>query len=142
RPSSPGSQGPDMRTLAAIALVLLLACPAAAQVVDLPTRPGVSVRILVVPPAGRPIVAAILFSGGPGVVNIPDRPAAGWGANFLVRARALFSAQGVYTVVMDAPSDHRSGLGTFRITADHASDIAAVVAEVRRRAGGVPVWLI
>jgi pimeloyl-ACP methyl ester carboxylesterase len=125
-------------------LAMLLAGPAAAQVVDLPTRPGVTERYLVVAPAGRPRVAAILFTGGTGLANIPDHPDANWSSsgNFLVRSRGLFSARGVYTVVIDAPSDHRGGLGAFRVTEDHVTDIAAVVADLRRRSGGVPVWLI
>lgn len=131
-----------MTRLAVIALALLLGGPAAAQVFDVPTRPGVTVRILAVPPAGRPTAAAILFTGGTGAANIPDRPGPRWGGNFLVRTRGLFSARGVYAVVIDAPSDYRDGLRAFRITEDHAADVAAVVADVRRRAGGVPVWLI
>ncbi len=128
--------------LAIIVLAAFLGGPVAAQVIDVPTRPGVTVRILAVPPAGRPTAAAILFTGGTGAANIPDRPGPRWGGNFLVRTRGLFSARGVYAVVIDAPSDYRDGLRAFRLTEDHATDIAAVVAEVRRRAGGVPVWLI
>jgi pimeloyl-ACP methyl ester carboxylesterase len=132
-----------MMRLAAFVFALLLAGPAAAQqVADLPTRPGVTVRVLAVPPSGRPSAAAILFTGGSGAANIPDRPGPGWGGNFLVRTRALFAARGVYAVVIDAPSDHRGGLGAFRITEEHAQDIAAVVAEVKRRVPNVPVWLI
>lgn len=82
--------------------------------------------------------------GGPGVANIPARVAPDWERNgsFLVRTRALFRDRGIYTVLMDAPSDHRFGLGTWRVSAEHARDIGDVVADIRRHIAGVKVWLV
>jgi pimeloyl-ACP methyl ester carboxylesterase len=44
--------------------------------------------------------------------------------------------------VVDAPSDHKSGLGSWRLSEEHAQDIGAVIEDVRRSAGAVPLWLI
>jgi len=135
--------------LVACVVLCSLAAPARAQkvpgqsVIDLPTRPGVTVRYLALAPA-QPKAAVLLFTGGAGVANIPDDPGAGYArrGNFLVRSREYFRAQGLFVGVIDVPSDHREGYGAFRATADHAEDIAAVIADMRRRAPGVPVWVI
>lgn len=129
--------------------VLCAAAPAWAQkvtgqaVIDLPTRPGITVRYLALAPAW-PKAAVLLFTGGPGVARIPDDPGPGYArnGNFLVRSRELFRAHDLFVAVIDVPSDHRDGYGAFRATADHAEDVAAVIANMRQRAPGVPVWLI
>ncbi|MCC6664162.1 MAG: alpha/beta hydrolase [Polyangiaceae bacterium] len=116
------------------------------SVVDLKPRPGITLRYLALEPAGAPQAAVLLFPGGQGVANIPDRPDAAWAeaGNFLTRSRELFRGHGLFVAVIDAPSDHKgeAGLGAFRIAPDHAGDIAAVIADVRRRSDGAPVWLV
>lgn len=116
----------------------------AQTVVDLQTRPGVTERYLAIAPDGKPKSAVILFTGGQGVANIPDRPGPGWArnGNFLVRSRGYFRDRGLFVAVVDAPSDYKSGLFGFRNSAEHAQDIAGVIADIRRRAGQLPVWLI
>jgi dienelactone hydrolase len=116
-----------------------------AIVIDLPTRPGVTVRLLMLAPAGRSRATVVLLPGSTGVSGIPERTAPEWtrGGSFLVRASPGFPARGLAAVIVDAPSDRRRGLSTtFRASAAHLEDIAAVIAEVRRRAGGGPVWLM
>lgn len=138
-----------LRALALAFAVLCAATPAWAQkvpgqtIIDLPTRSGVTVRYLALTP-GRPKAAVLLFTGGAGVAKIPDDPGPGYAknGNFLVRSRELFRAHDLFVAVIDVPSDHRDGYGTFRATADHAEDVAAVIANMRQRAPGVPVWLI
>jgi len=143
-----------MRALTVHALALGLAggawvSPAAAQgdaVVDLAVRPGATLRYLALAPAGPARAAVILFTGGQGVANIPDRPDPAWarGGNFLVRSRELFRGHGLYVAVVDAPSDRKGegGLGSYRIAPGHAEDIAHAIADVRKRSPGVPVWLV
>jgi pimeloyl-ACP methyl ester carboxylesterase len=135
---------------AAGAMFLGLVAPVLAQegvagqtVVDLQTRPGVTTRYLALAPA-RSRAAVLLFTGAQGLANIPDRPGPGWARKgaFVVRSRALFRDQGLFVAVVDAPSDHRDGLGGFRASAEHAQDIAAVIADIRKRTGGLPVWLV
>jgi pimeloyl-ACP methyl ester carboxylesterase len=114
-------------------------------VVDLYPRPGVTLRYLALPPAGTPKAAVILFTGNQGIANIPDKPGPNWAQNgaFVVRAREMFRQYGLYVAVIDAPSDHKpSGLGSARLSAEHADDVAAVIADLRKRSPGVPVWLV
>lgn len=142
------------RILACVAVLLaagatplsaeFLASPPGA-IVDLPTRPGITLRYAVFAPDAPPAAAVILFVGGEGRLNIPEQPGPTWqnAGNFLTRSREYFRRRGLYVVVVDAPSDHSHGLvNNFRISADHAEDIAAVIADVRKRAAGAPVWLI
>jgi len=141
------------RALLALALLIASgAAPAAAgflpgapgRTVDLPTRSGVTVRYAAFAPDQAPAAIAILFVGAEGVLNLPHEVAGTWGqnGNFLVRIRENLRRRGFYVAIPDAPSDHSHGLGSYRTTGGHAADIAAVIADVRRRAPGVPVWLI
>jgi pimeloyl-ACP methyl ester carboxylesterase len=134
-----------------LALALLAGCavtwPAAAQsqVVDLYPRSGVTLRYLALAPAGAPKAAVILFTGSQGLANIPDKPGPTWAQNgaFVVRAREHFRQHGLYVAVIDAPSDYKpKGLGGARLSAEHADDVAAVIADLRKRSPGVPVWLV
>lgn len=113
------------------------------RVVDIPTRPGVTQRLLVLaPPAAK--AAVILFAGGHGGLQIASDGAFGWGkGNFLVRSRQLFVEQGLLTVVIDAPLDRQSPpfLAGYRQGPEHAADVQAAIAWVRQQSG-LPVWLV
>jgi pimeloyl-ACP methyl ester carboxylesterase len=138
------------RACLALALIVAGAVPGHGQsrrdgvVVHLASRPGVTLRYLANEPDRAPIAAAILLVGGVGAPGFPDPPRTAWAreGNFLPRSRELFRQRGIYTAVVGAPSDHAGGLGAFRLSAAHAEDIAAVAADLRRRASGAPVWLI
>ena len=115
----------------------------ASRVVDIPTRPGVSQRMLVLSPQD-PKAAVILFAGGHGGLQIFPNGSFKWGeGNFLVRTRQLFADQGLLVVVVDAPSDRQSPpyLSGFRQRPEHVADIKAVIAWVREQAK-IPVWLV
>ena len=114
----------------------------APRVVDVPTRPGVTQRILYLP-ARDAKAAAILFAGGHGGLAIDAAGKFGWGGgNFLVRSRTLFVDRGVAVAVIDAPSDKLpQGLGGFRQSPEHATDVRAVV-EWLRNETKLPVWLV
>jgi len=113
-------------------MVLFFLCfavaPAWAQserVVDIPTRPGVTQRILVLGPE-KPKATVILFAGGDGGLRLTPQGEVSWGkGNFLVRTRALFAQQGLLVAVIDAPSDHQVPpyLSGFRQTREHATDV-------------------
>ena len=113
------------------------------RVVDIPTRPGVTQRfVLLSPPQPRAVV--VLFAGGHGGLQISDDGRFGWGAgNFLVRSRQLFAERNLTVAIVDAPSDRQSApfLSGFRQTREHAADIKAVIAWLREQAKA-PVWLI
>ena len=137
------------RTLKISISLFFLACishawgQSAQKVVDIPTRPGVSQRMVVLFPQ-NPKAAVILFAGGHGGLQISPNGSFNWGDNnFLVRTRQLFADQGLLVVVVDAPSDRQSPpyLSGFRQRPEHVADIKAVIAWVREQAG-VPVWLV
>jgi hypothetical protein len=138
------------RTVKTWISLLVLACwvthahgQIAQRVVDIPTRPGVSQRMLVLSPQD-PKAAVILFAGGHGGLQIFPNGSFKWGeGNFLVRSRQLFADHGLLVVVVDAPSDRQSFpyLSAFRQRPEHVADIKAVIAWVREQAK-VPVWLV
>ncbi len=130
-----------------VVAVLAFSMPALAQitekVVDIPTRPGVTQRMLVLSPP-EPKATVVLFAGGHGGLQIFPNGSMKWGEpNFLIRTRKLFAEQGMLVVIVDAPSDRLSGsfLGGFRQRPDHVADIKAVITWART-AAGLPVWLV
>ena len=113
------------------------------RIVDIPTRPGVTQRMVVIEPE-KPKAAVVLFAGGHGGLQISSTGDFKWGErNFLVRTRRLFSSNGLMVAVVDAPSDRQKPpyLGGFRQTPEHVADIRAVIAWVRQQAN-IPVWLV
>ena len=115
----------------------------AQKVVDIPTRPGITQRMLVLSPPD-PKAAVILFPGGHGGLRLFANGSIKWGEdNFLVRTRQMFADQGFLVAVIDAPSDRQAPpfLQGFRQTSEHAADARAVIAWIRNIAK-VPVWLI
>jgi pimeloyl-ACP methyl ester carboxylesterase len=134
-----------MRALALAATLLALPAGASESVAAIATRPGVTVRAVVVESATRPAASVILFAGGAGAIRIPDDDVTdNWlleRGNFLVRARRLFAERGFFVVVPDVPSD-RSGLRNARLGDAHMADIAALIAFAKTRAPGAPVWLV
>lgn len=129
-------------------LVLSLLCTGSAalaqtpQVVDVPSRAGVTQRILVLQPP-QPRAAVVLFAGGDGGIGIQPDGSITRSGNFLVRSRERFAAAGLLTVVIDAPSDRQQPpyLSGRRQTAEHVADVRAVIAWLRAQAP-LPVWLI
>lgn len=113
------------------------------QVLDIPTRPGVTNRaLLLAPQAPRAVV--MLYAGGHGGLQISENGSMRWGeGNFVVRTRRLFAEQGLVAAVIDAPSDRQQPpfLNRFRQSPEHAQDAAAIITELRKRFA-VPVWLV
>lgn len=116
------------------------------KVVDIPSRPGVTQRLLYIAPVSAK-GSVILMAGGHGGLQIFPGGSFGWGnGNFLVRTRQLFADAGFAVAVMDAPSDRQSApfLSGFRQTPEHAADVKAVIAWLKnaeQQASG-PVWLV
>ena len=87
------------RILLIAALLLAAIKPGHAQiaqkVVDIPTRPGITERMIVLAPA-EPRAAVILLAGGHGGLQIFPNGSMKWGdGNFLVRSRQRFAEQGL-----------------------------------------------
>lgn len=111
-------------------------------VVDIPTRPGITQRLVVLtPPAAK--AAVVMFAGGDGGVQIFPNGSLKREGNFLVRTRQLFANRGLLVAVIDAPSDRQSPpfLAGFRQTPEHAADVKAVIAWLRSKSN-LPVWLV
>ena len=113
------------------------------RVVDIPTRPGITQRMVVIEPE-KPKAAVVLFPGGHGGLQISSSGSFTWGANnFLVRTRQLFASFNLMVAVVDAPSDRQNPpyLAGFRQTPEHVSDIRAVIAWIKQQRN-IPVWLV
>ncbi|MGI9024773.1 MAG: alpha/beta hydrolase [Burkholderiaceae bacterium] len=138
-----------MRGLKLLFILYLMASLLQAQaqtpqrVVDIPTRPGATQRmILLSPPDAKATV--VLIPGGHGGLQLSPDGSMKWGAgNFIVRTRQLFADQGLIVAVIDAPSDRQTPpfLGGFRQRAEHAADLKAVIAWLRENAK-LPVWIV
>ena len=130
-----------------VAFLFAMLSPAYAQtiqkVVDIPTRPGVTQRVIVLSPP-EPKAAVKLFPGGHGGLQLDANGSMQWGdGNFLVRTRQMFADQGLMVAVVDAPSDRQTSpfLHGVRQKPEHAADIKAVIAWLRENAKA-PVWLV
>ena len=113
------------------------------RVVDLPTRSGVTQRLLFLAPEA-PKAAVILFAGGDGALQIsPDGGVKQKQLNFLVRTRQMFAGKGLLVALIDAPSDRQRPpfLMDFRETLEHVADVKAVIAWLKEQAK-IPVWLV
>jgi len=126
-----------LRVTAGLIAALLLGSAGAGQAEEstvLEPRTGVSETVLYTIVSGAP-ASVILLPGGGGVLS-------GVKNNFLLRVRGDFVRQGLSVAVPDAPSDHGSGMGApFRASAEHATDIAAVIAFLKSKSPA-PVWLV
>jgi hypothetical protein len=132
----------------ALVLAAALAAPAvaAAQIVTVPTRPGVTQSFFIASMGARkPEAIALLYIGGYGNINLREengkvRFSQG---NFLPRARREFVRNGVLPVILDTPSDARNGVGDeYRVSAEQTVDARAVLAELRKRFPRVPIYVL
>lgn len=110
----------------------LLAFPvlgASQEIVTLDTRPGVSIKVLLITPAASAKGAVILFPGGDGKGSFTEREGkVRLSNNFLVRSSKLFVDQGFVAAIVDAPSDQSGGMSDqFRTSKEHAEDIKKVL---------------
>ena len=134
-----------MKRMLALLLALWIAGAAAqpVQVVDLPTRPGVTERMLVLVPA-QPTATVLLLTGGSGHVAIRDDGTLPRAENFLVRTRELFEQQGFAVLVLDSPSDRPRPVflgNAFRDSTEHMLDLGTAVQWARQKFGK-PVFVV
>lgn len=111
------------------------------SVVSVPSRPGVTQGFFLIEPENQPRAIAIMFVGGEGNLGLQEGRLPKITNNFLMRTRLQVAAAGLRLAFPDTPSDQRKGLGNFRISADHAQDIAAVIQAVKAETD-LPVFLI
>lgn len=112
-----------------------------AHVLEVTARPGVKVRMLVETPAGEPKATLVLMMGGNGQLGIYPNGSLQRDGHFLARVRSQLTAQGHVIALVDTPSDRRELAGDFRDSAEHAADLGAVIAHLRK-AYARPVWVV
>jgi hypothetical protein len=131
-------------------LLLLLAalgaapCAASPELVSIPSRPGVMQPFVVLPMAGVPQAVALLYVGGGGRINArrEDGQVKFGARNFLPRSAAEFARNAILPVVMDAPSDQSELMDGYRTGSEQSVDARAVLAELKRRYPGLPVYIV
>ena len=133
-------------------VALAFACTAAfAQeiargIVTIPTRPGVTQSFFV---AGmgdvKPQAVALMYAGGHGTIQLRmegGQPKFNQG-NFVIRTRREFIRNGVLPVLVDVPSDERTGVPDgYRRSDKQVADTRAVLAEVRKRIPDLPIFIV
>lgn len=117
----------------------------AAELVSLPTRPGVTQSYwLFARP--HPKIIAVLFAGGDGALRLHrenGKVKFALKGNFLVRTRTLFRDDQFAVALVDAPSDHQVGMSDyFRMSRQHRQDIGAAVQDLRRRFPSAGIYLV
>lgn len=139
---------PNIQVLPLLAVLLLwpggiAPLRAAEEVITVPTPRGVTVNVLLTGDSAGASANLMLLIGGGGVLRLnPGQPGTR-SRNFLTRSRDLFAAGGYLAASVDAPSDRlsRDGLDGFRMTPEHADDLAAVAKALAAR-NGKPVVVV
>jgi hypothetical protein len=124
---------------------LALAQPMERGMFTIPTRSGVTQSFFVAGMDAKPQAVAIVYTGGYGTINLRQEGGqVKFGQNnFLVRTRGDFIRNGVQPVLVDVPSDERTGVSdAYRFSDKQVADTRAVLAEVRKRAPGLPIFLV
>ena len=114
------------------------AAVAAPEIIEVPTRDGVTVRVLLVAPAETPSATVLLFPGGWGARHFGTKDGSVWlGINFLVRTAPLFAERALLAAAIDTPSDQPGGMtDDWRTGAPHVADIRKVLEALQARAPG------
>jgi hypothetical protein len=115
---------------------------------SIPTRSGVTLSYLLdQDKAVAPKVVVISFVGALGAIGLERRAQNGpvkFGptANFLVRIRDRMTDAEVADVIVDSPSDQLPGgmSDRFRLGQDHATDIRALIRDLKQRFPGAKVF--
>jgi pimeloyl-ACP methyl ester carboxylesterase len=134
-----------MRCLLLAALSVVASLAPAQEIVTLATRADATQSYLLVAPKEAPQAAAVLFPGGAGNIRLrtEDGEIKFGPNNFLVRTRTLFASREIAAAVVDAPSDQAGGMtDEFRTGDRHLADIRGVIADLRKRYPGKPVFLV
>lgn len=113
------------------------------ETLTLDTRPGVTMKVLLMTPESSPSGVLVMFPGGDGKGHFTEQ-AGGvrLGGNFLVRSTPLFVDRGFVVAIIDVPSDEAWGMSDqFRTSREHTQDIQRVVDRLSAR-WPVPLFLV
>lgn len=134
--------------LTALTISLTLASSALAagyEAIEIvPTRPDVTVRLLVIKGNSKPTTALILFPGADGTKHFGEKDGRFWvGNNFLMRSARDLAAAGYILVAVDAPSDQSYGMSdTFRTSPQHAKDVRKIIAYLKEKHRVTSLYLV
>jgi len=128
--------------LAGLAALALPPRASAQEILTVPVRTGVTVRVLLVAPTGPPSATLLMFPGGLGENHFGEKDGKVWlGKNFLLRAARPFATRGLLAAVIDTPSDQPHGMDdAFRMGEVHVEDVKKVLDVLAQRAP-VPIYL-
>jgi hypothetical protein len=100
-----------------------------------PTRPNVTVRLLIIKANSKPTTALILFPGANGSKHFGEKDGRFWVSNnFLMRSARDLATAGYTVVAVDAPSDQSSGMSdSFRTSPQHAKDARKIIAYLKEK---------
>ena len=132
------------KRLAAAMLATCCGCAAsAAELLELPTRPGVTQGVFLVSPSASPSWVVVLFAGDDGNVAASGSGPTRLQGNFVVRTAAYWAEHGDASAIFDAPSDNAGGMpDVFRLGEDATTDVGAAVSGLRKRYPGARVALV
>jgi len=135
-------------TLAGFMVSLWLVAPVLAagyEAIEIvPTRPNVTVRLLVIKANSKPVTALILFPGANGSKHFGERDGRFWVSNnFLMRSARDLASAGYIVVAVDAPSDQISGMSdSFRTSPAHAKDTRKIIAYLKEKHHVTSLYLV
>lgn len=133
------------RLLTGVLVVSLAAGSALAgqEIKAIPTRPGVTLKVLLNTPAAPAKAILIMFPGGNGANMFKEKGGQiHLGKNFLVRTSPQFVKQGLAVAIVDAPSDQANGMSAgFRNSPEHTQDIRKVI-DFLDAQGLKPIYLV
>jgi pimeloyl-ACP methyl ester carboxylesterase len=120
-----------------IFLTSSLAC-AGQEMLEIATRPGVTVKVLLQTPETVSKGLLLLLPGGTGAGHFGGTAHnVSLGNNFLVRSSSLFVQHGYAAAIIDVPSDHLDGMSdAFRTSVEHTTDIQKVIDTLTSRGLG------
>ena len=109
-----------------------------------PTRPDVTVRMLVIKTNSKPTTALILFPGADGAKHFGEKDGRFWVSNnFLMRSARDLAAAGYIVAAVDAPSDQSYGMSDpFRTSPQHAKDIRKIIAYLKEKHRVTSLYLL
>ena len=115
------------------------------ELVQLETRPGITLKFILIKP-DNPVATVILLEGGPGklpISTVSGKPTIPGDRGFLVRSREDFARHGFMVALLDAPSVRglKRMAPIFRISSEYAQDLKAVVSYLNNKTN-LPLWLV
>ncbi len=115
----------------------------AGELLEIPTRPGVTQGVFLVSTSASPAWIVVLFAGDDGNVSATGNGPTRMQGNFVVRTASYWIEHGDAYAIFDAPSDQDGGMpDVFRLSADASADVGAAVSELRKRHPDAKVALI